>query len=596
MTPREGARPDWRYRAAALALILLILTPSVLHTWGAVQAARQIARRDALGDNLASAQLGARLIDAQCSTVLAVLRSLAGRPSLVLALQQRAAVKSSAGRAASAQGDEEAIRRHLHDAVELVPDIDMVVAYDTAGRWLGGFPSSSGSKRNVGGNEWFRQCRRLQQPSVSSVQPSDDGPEGGVVMLIVPVGSGARPAAYLAAPVRLSVVERWLAPLRIGTEAVVSVTDAAGRLVATTGDRRPHEGGGESDHAARRALAGKEGAAEELSRLFHRTALVGFAPVRVAHWAVVAAQPAAAALAPAEQLLRPFLLLMLPLLAMTAAAAWRMDRLHIRQARLAHQNASLSLDLAARNERLRAADQAKSEFLANVSHNLRTPLASIKASVSGLLEPDIEWDHDTLRGFLTLVHEEVDRLAAQVRNLLDMARIEGGALPADPAPCDLAEIIDSALERSAPLLAGWSVDKQLAPEPLLIEADYAQIETVLLNLLENAAKYSIPGTTLRIRGYVRRPAERAGEEAVVFALADEGPGLTAGEEEQVFMKFYRSGDHRRAPGTGLGLAICRAIITGHGGTIGARNAPRGGAEFWFSLPRLGHGRAENNTG
>jgi two-component system sensor histidine kinase KdpD len=284
-------------------------------------------------------------------------------------------------------------------------------------------------------------------------------------------------------------------------------------------------------------------------------------------------------------------------------SAWWIEELYHRKRVLARENAALSRDLGRQNEALRVADRARSDFLANVSHDLRTPLASIKASVSGLLEPDVEWEAETMRGFLVLVNEEVDRLAAKVRNLLDMARIEAHALPAEKEPCDLAAIVASALERVEPLTRGWKIEVALPPDPLLIEADYAQIETVLVNLLENAVKYSLPGTTLSLRGETVSSSDPTvlglrlglplgarplpfGTTLVRFALRDEGPGVPPGEEARIFEKFYRAANGPSVRGTGLGLAICKAIIEGHAGAIGVRRLPGGGAEFWFALPRL----------
>jgi two-component system sensor histidine kinase KdpD len=256
---------------------------------------------------------------------------------------------------------------------------------------------------------------------------------------------------------------------------------------------------------------------------------------------------------------------------------WCIDWLYRQQVRLTRE-------IILQNERLHEADRARSEFLANVSHDLRTPLASIKASVSALLEPAIRWDQETLREFLALVNEETDRLTARVRNLLDMGRIEGRALPMQKELCDLTDIVASALERMEPLTRGRAIDALFPAQPLPVEVDYAQIETVIINLLENAIKYSPPGSRLRLRGEVAREGGLPGENVALFALQDEGPGVSPGEEGQIFEKFYRSPVSASVGGTGLGLAICKAIVEAHGGAIGVRHATQRGAEFWFVLP------------
>ena len=160
-----------------------------------------------------------------------------------------------------------------------------------------------------------------------------------------------------------------------------------------------------------------------------------------------------------------------------------------------------------------------------------------------------------------IVNEEADRLSRRVRNLLDMARLEAGALPLENDLCDLTDVVAAALERLGPLLRGRPVDDCFPAEPLYVNADYAQLEMVLINLVENALKYSPPGTPLFISG-------RATHGDAEIAVRDQGPGVPPGDEERVFQKFYRAAAGRQtAGGTGLGLAICQTIVEAHGGRI-----------------------------
>jgi signal transduction histidine kinase len=575
-----------RDRIIVLSLVLLILGPFVLYALGAARAAREIARRDALEGNLATAQLGAQLIDAQCRTALAVLHSLVERRTLVTALQQYQSQEPGRGPGVNGPINPPAIVRHLQDAVELVPDFVLVAAYLPDGKLAANYryPDLPAPVQSAVGEEWFQECQRRKGPYISGVYRLRGAGGPLVVGLAVPIRVNSTLIGYLSAPLRLDILYTWLRPLRIGTGSVFYIVDRKGRIVASSGEPTIHRMPPGGYPPAQLALAGQQGkTTAKHSPVLQTSALVGYAPARKPQWAVVVAQSEQAALAPANQVLRRFLLLMVPLLAIFIGAGWAMDRLYVRQARLARENLNLSRSLALQNESLRAADQAKSDFLANVSHNLRTPLASIKASVSGLLEPDITWDHESLRGFLVLVHEEIDRLAAEVRNLLAMARIEARALSLEKVACDLAEIIDSAIERVEPLTRGWSIEVELPPEPLLVEADSAQIETVIMNLLENAVKYSPPHTTLHLRAETS-VSTREGAAFIMFALRDPGPGVSPGDEEAVFEKFFRGRTRTDTRGTGLGLAICRGIIEAHGGAIGVRRAPGGGAEFWFSLP------------
>jgi signal transduction histidine kinase len=575
-----------------LALVLLVLLPSLLYLSGTLRTAGQIARQDALMGNLATAQMGARLIDAQCGTAMAVVRALARQRPLAAALQR--CPPEDGGRAGRPSAERAVVDRYLHDAVELVPDITLLAAYSPDGQLLAAYPRTPVAPRDAHGEEWFQRCLRERGPIIGEAGAPESGPAAPAIFLAVPVGTVRRPVGWVMAPLAPAVIENWLRPLRIGNGVIVYVVDPEGHVVANSGGSRYPVRSLGRYRPVRLALAGGQGTSEGFSPIFRQAALVGFAPALGPRWAVIAAQPEAAALAPAHQLLRRLSLYLLPVLGIILGAGRAMERMHLRQARLARENAELSRELDRQNQELRAADQARSGLLANVSHELRTPLASIKASVSGLLEPDIEWDQEALRGFLILVHEEIDRLAAQVRNLLDMSRIEAGMLPLEKTACDLAEIIDSALERMEPLTRGWTIQIDLAPEPLLIEADYTQIETVILNLLENAVKYTSPGTTLHLRAAVGRAPAGPPERRVLFSLGDEGPGVRPEDQPRIFDKFYRGAASPRTRGTGLGLAICRALIQAHGGTIDIRSTPGGGAEFWFSLPLLEPSGAEDD--
>jgi two-component system sensor histidine kinase KdpD len=224
-------------------------------------------------------------------------------------------------------------------------------------------------------------------------------------------------------------------------------------------------------------------------------------------------------------------------------------------------------------------DRAKSDFLANVSHDLRTPLASIQVSLSSLLDPSVSLSEGHARECLHVATEELEQLNTRVRNLLEMSRIEAQAYPLHRTPSDLTDIVAGALERLEPVTRGRPIRADFPPTPLMVDCDPAQIETVILNLVENAVKYSPAGSALHLRG------EHRYNSALLF-VADEGAGIPRGDAERVFQKFYRGPAHQSIGGTGLGLAICKAIIVAHGGSIAVRNVPGAGAEFGFSLPTL----------
>ena len=236
---------------------------------------------------------------------------------------------------------------------------------------------------------------------------------------------------------------------------------------------------------------------------------------------------------------------------------------------------------AAQAEALREADRLKDSLLSLVSHELRTPLAAIKASATGLLQTDAVWDPKASWETLGAINTEADRLSALVTNLLDLSRLEAGAWLPRKDWCDLVEIVGTALDRLPETDAARvtvSADSSLP----LVCADYTQIALVVTNLLENAVKYTPPGTPIDLRAEV-------GSAGAVLTVRDYGPGLLPGEEAHLFERFYRGGSHQNSTvhGTGLGLALCRAIAEAHGGTIRAANAPAAdpsGAVFTVVLP------------
>jgi len=240
-------------------------------------------------------------------------------------------------------------------------------------------------------------------------------------------------------------------------------------------------------------------------------------------------------------------------------------------------------------------------LLSSVSHDLRTPLTAIKAAVTGLLQEGLIWDEALRRETLQDMNEETDRLATLVSALLEMSRIQGGALRLQTEWCDLAEIIHTVLDRMQKVACSHRVVCDLGVSLPLVQADFMQLDRVLSNLMENAIKYSPAGTEVRVL------AERRGASVWVSVL-DQGIGIAPEERERIFEKFYRVKPRRACPseqgralpeaqerlgerslpslaeGCGLGLAICRGIVLAHGGRIWVEPRPEGGSRFLFTLP------------
>ncbi|HZO15629.1 MAG TPA: ATP-binding protein, partial [Polyangiaceae bacterium] len=231
------------------------------------------------------------------------------------------------------------------------------------------------------------------------------------------------------------------------------------------------------------------------------------------------------------------------------------------------------------------AEQLRSTLLSSVSHDLRTPIAVMKGAASTLVEDDAALEPGTRRDLAETLLEETDRLERLVRNLLDMTRLESGAVRIQKEWQSVEETVGGALSRVDSRLKGRKVTTRV-PGELLAPFDSVLIEQVLINLLENAAKHTRAGTPIEIRAL----RSRSGEE-VIFEVADRGGGLQPGEEERVFEKFHRGRTERRTAGVGLGLTICDAIVRAHGGRIWAENREGGGASFKFALPLDGEAPA-----
>jgi two-component system sensor histidine kinase KdpD len=221
----------------------------------------------------------------------------------------------------------------------------------------------------------------------------------------------------------------------------------------------------------------------------------------------------------------------------------------------------------------------RSALLTSISHDLKTPLASVLGAASTLRDLSGKLSDGEKADLIGTIIDESERLNRFIANLLDMTRLESGAVVPNTARHDLGEIIGSALRRASKILAHHHVELELAANLPMLDLDAVLFEQVVFNILDNAAKYSPEGTTVRIQSWRDR-------DAVCLQVADEGDGIPPAELEQIFDKFYRveKGDRVRA-GTGLGLAISRGFVEAMQGTITAANrADRSGAVFVIRLP------------
>jgi two-component system sensor histidine kinase KdpD len=234
-------------------------------------------------------------------------------------------------------------------------------------------------------------------------------------------------------------------------------------------------------------------------------------------------------------------------------------------------SAQAKLEVEAETERIRSA------LLASISHDLRTPLAVMCGASSSLAERGERLSPAEREALAQSVFQQARELSEQVAKLLEMTRLESGAIRLERDWDSIGEIAGSVLGRLRERLAAHRVIVELPDDLPLVRVDAALVEQVLANLLENAARHTPPGTLVRLR------AKASGGELVV-SVEDYGPGLPDGDVERVFAKFHRGAAEGPAGGVGLGLAICRAIVRLHGGRAWAEQLPGGGTAFRFSLP------------
>jgi signal transduction histidine kinase len=241
-------------------------------------------------------------------------------------------------------------------------------------------------------------------------------------------------------------------------------------------------------------------------------------------------------------------------------------------------------DLEARTSAMEMSDRTRRQLLADVSHELKTPLAAIRGYVETLAMPEVRLDDQTRRRYLDIVGDETIKLERIVGDLLDLARLESGGLTLTCEAVSLARLFQRVADRHERELIEKQValETSIAPEISDVWADPARLEQALQNLVANALRHTPDG------GRIVLAAEPSGEK-VRLVVRDSGPGIPEEHLARIFDRFYKADASRTDPysktGSGLGLSIVKAIIERHGGSVSAANAPGGGAEFAITLPR-----------
>jgi two-component system sensor histidine kinase KdpD len=251
------------------------------------------------------------------------------------------------------------------------------------------------------------------------------------------------------------------------------------------------------------------------------------------------------------------------------------------QAAVAIQRVKLA-EVSRQMELVRETEKLQTALLNSISHDLRTPLVSIMGALSSLLE-EAKVDEKTRRELLETAFEESGNLNRLVGNLLDMTRVEAGTLKLRLKPCELRDVIGSALQFLKDKLEGRQITEDIAPDLPEIPMDFTLMMRVFINLIDNAVKYSHPEMPILI-------SARLEEDTVRVEVKDRGFGIPDEDLTRIFDKFYRAVRPRQVTGTGLGLSICKGFVEAHGGTIFARNNPDKGATLTVILPLSAKGK------
>jgi two-component system sensor histidine kinase KdpD len=226
---------------------------------------------------------------------------------------------------------------------------------------------------------------------------------------------------------------------------------------------------------------------------------------------------------------------------------------------------------------LQARENLERALLNSISHDLRSPLASVTGVLSSLLEEGTHLDELARRELLVTAFGEAERLNRFVGNLLDMTRIEAGAVRLNLEPGDVQDLVGCALAALEPRISSRDVSFRMLPIMPLVPMDLVLMTQVLVNLIDNAMKYSPPGSPIEI-------AARTDTPWLVLEVSDRGPGVPEQDQARVFDKFYRIPIPEGAGGTGLGLSICKGIVEAHDGRIKAENRVGGGLKIEIRLP------------
>ncbi|NJN92732.1 MAG: PAS domain S-box protein [Anaerolineales bacterium] len=230
--------------------------------------------------------------------------------------------------------------------------------------------------------------------------------------------------------------------------------------------------------------------------------------------------------------------------------------------------------------RLREAEELKQTLLSVISHELKTPVSIIKGYAGTLAREDANWDKATLAEGLGIIEEEADRLDKLINNLLEASRLQAGGIKLRRGYVELDDLARLIVKKLQTTTTQHTFVVDFPPDFPPIQGDYERLQEVLTNLIGNAIKYSPEGGLIKVGGMVLE------NNLIRLYISDQGIGISPGDQEQIFDRFYRVDNRltRQTPGTGLGLFLVKAVVEAHGGRVGVQSSPGQGSTFWIELP------------
>lgn len=521
-------------------LLLTVFVAMGFYIVAALQGARALRESDALERNALLAQVYAKVVVSDIRDSLRVIHSFEAR--------------FFQGKLSLSVSEREALMHYC----EISPRLYQATVLSNQGECL--FTTDPEFARSLTRHIPLRDLNKGEVPLLQSLD--------NIPTFFTPIPK-KNPQGYLVTSFRPEGFSLWLLDFRVtGTQVFILQPD--GNVVVSTSSETRWRHFPQNYTPLRYAQSKAPGAVITNHPFIQRAALVGYAPIAETPWYLLVVQKVEDAYSQESYPILNLTYSMAPFLILLPFAAWiTLDRYHSQRRKIQ--------EFAFRNERLQMSAQAKEELLANVSHDLKTPIASLQLSLTGLRNPELAQTPARLEEYAQLLERGLDELSSKVRNLLDMSRLEN-AVPTKQLPLvELGELVAEVLERMEPLLRTHPLEVNFPDEPLFCEADPISLGTVLMNLLENAVRYTPEGSPIHLLA-------SGTEERLSVTVRDFGPGIPEAFQKQVFEKFYRVPGQRQH-GTGLGLAICRTAVESAGGTLVLTAPEGGGAAFTMTLPR-----------